>query len=89
MRLAKATGLTLLDARYFMFFLNPFYLLSCMKCGFDKLGDEEKKALVLKQYAIPAKPINDLLSTIFNAETPLGHWLSFPWGTSVLGVFRK
>lgn len=88
-RLAKATGFTLLDARYFMFFLSPLYLLSRMKPGFGKLSDDDKKALVLKQHAIPAKPINGVLSAIFNAETPVGHWLRFPWGTSVLGVFRK
>jgi SAM-dependent methyltransferase len=88
-RLAKATGLKLIDVRYFMFLLSPLYLLSRMKPNFDKLSDDEKKTLVLKQHAIPAKPINGLLSAIFNAETPLGHWLRFPWGTSVLGVFRK
>jgi hypothetical protein len=26
---------------------------------------------------------------VFYAETPLGHHLSFPWGTSILGVFEK
>lgn len=88
-RLAKATGLTLVDSRYFMFFLSPLYLLSRIKPGFDKLSGDEKKALVLEQHAIPAKPINILLSAIFRAETPIGHWLRFPWGTSVLGVFSK
>jgi hypothetical protein len=29
------------------------------------------------------------LAAVFAAETPLGHFLRFPWGTSVLGVFRK
>jgi hypothetical protein len=33
--------------------------------------------------------LNGLLSLIFAAETPLGLRLSFPWGTSVLGVFEK
>lgn len=88
-RLAKLTGLRLIDARYFMFFLSPLYLLSRMKPGYDKLSDDEKKILVLKQHAIPAKPINGVLSAIFNAETPVGHWLRFPWGTSILGVFQK
>lgn len=88
-RLAKATDLKLLDARYFMFFLSPLYLLSRMKPGFDKLSDDEKKGLVLNQHAIPAKPINGVLSVIFSAETPLGHKLRFPWGTSILGVFQK
>lgn len=85
----KATGLKLLDARYFMFFLSPLYLLSRIKLGFNKLSDDEKKTLVLKQHAIPAKPVNGVLSAIFNAETPVGHWMRFPWGTSILGVFTK
>jgi SAM-dependent methyltransferase len=88
-RLARETGFTLLDARYFMFFLSPLYLLSRMQPGLDKLNEQEKKALVLKQHQIPAKPINTALSAIFAAETPIGHWLRFPWGTSVLGVFQK
>jgi len=88
-RLAAAVGLTLLDARYFMFYLSPLYLLSRIKPGFDKLNEREKKALSISQHAIPVKPINGLLSAIFCAETPLGHWWHFPWGTSVLGVFRK
>ena len=87
--LASRTGLELCDTRYFMFFLSPLYLLSRMKPGIAKMSDEEKKALMLKQHGIPAKPINRTLSAIFAAETPLGHWMRFPWGTSILGVFRK
>lgn len=87
--LAARTGLVLCDARYFMFFLSPLYLLSRIKPGISKMSDEEKKALVLKQHAIPAGPINTTLSAIFSAETPVGHWTRFPWGTSILGVFRK
>jgi SAM-dependent methyltransferase len=89
MRLAKATDLTLLDYRYFMFLLSPLYLLSRFKHSLKKLSDHEKRALVLKQHAIPAKPINGILSAIFGAETSLGQWLRFPWGTSILGVFKK
>ena len=87
--LAARTGLELCDARYFMFFLSPLYLLSRIKPGIAKMSDDEKKALVLKQYAMPAKPINMTLSAIFSSETPVGHWMRFPWGTSILGVFRK
>jgi hypothetical protein len=29
------------------------------------------------------------LAAIFSAETPLGAWLPFPWGTSVLAVLRR
>ena len=87
--LAARTSLELCDARYFMFFLSPLYLLSRMKPGIAKMSDDEKKALVRKQHAIPARPFNTTLSAIFAAETPVGHWMHFPWGTSILGVFRK
>lgn len=86
--LARQTDLELLDARYFMFFLSPLYVLSRMKTG-GGLTTEEKKALVLKQHKIPIPPINKLLNAMFAAESPLGHWVKFPWGTSILGVFRK
>jgi SAM-dependent methyltransferase len=87
--LANATGLKLLDARYFMFFLSPLYLLSRVRPGIDSMSDFDKRALVRKQHAIPAKPINNILTAIFKAETPFGHEVHFPWGTSILGVFKK
>lgn len=88
-RLSEESDLLLKDVRYFMFFLSPLYLLSRMKLGFDKLSAEEQKTLVHKQHEIPAAPVNAALSAIFRAETPIGHWLPFPWGTSILGVFQK
>lgn len=87
--LATKTGFTLLDARYFMFFLSPLYLLSRLRPRLDKLSEQEKKELFFKQHQTPSKPINATLSAIFAAETPVGHLLRFPWGTSVIGVFRK
>jgi SAM-dependent methyltransferase len=87
--LAQQSGLKLLDARYFMFFLSPLYILSRMKPGIHKLSMEKKMKIVLQQNQIPAAPINKVLSAIFEAETPLGHWVNFPWGTSILGVFQK
>lgn len=88
-RLARESGMTLLDTRYFMFFLSPLYLLSRLKPGFDKLSVEDKKALIIRQHQTPVEPVNSILSAIFAAETPLGHYLHFPWGTSILGVFQK
>jgi SAM-dependent methyltransferase len=87
--LAQRAGLVLCDARYFMFFLSPLYLLSRMKPGIDRLTEAEKNALIERQHQIPPKPVNTVLSAIFGAETLVGHRLSFPWGTSILGVFRK
>ena len=72
-----------------MFFLSPLYFLSRFKPGVDKLSQEGKRKLVENQHSVPAVPINEILTAVFAAETPLGHLLSFPWGTSVLGVFQK
>jgi SAM-dependent methyltransferase len=88
-RLAGESGLLLKDARYFMFFLSPLYLLSRIKPNFDELSQEQQKALVYKQHKIPAALVNAALSAVFGAETPIGHWLPFPWGTSILGIFQK
>ena len=88
-RLARATGFTLLDARYFMFLLSPLYWLARQGKGIKGMTDEEKMALMHNTHQVPATIINLPLTAIFSAETPMGHWLRFPWGTSVLGVFQK
>jgi len=87
--LAAAAGLTLCDARYFMFLLSPFYWLSRRRLGVDHMSDEEKQVMIKKAHQVPAAPLNLALTAVSGAETPLGHWLRFPWGTSILGVFRK
>jgi SAM-dependent methyltransferase len=87
--IAEQTGLKLLDSRYFMFFLSPLYLLSRLKPGFEKLSQAEKRKVVEDQHRVPVAPLNEALAAVFAAETPLGHWRSFPWGTSVLGIFQK
>lgn len=86
--LAAQSGLVLRDARYFMFLLSPLYLLARSK-SVSKLTAEERAELVRKQHEIPAKPLNALLTAIFGLETPLGHIVPFPWGTSILGIFEK
>ncbi len=88
-RLANESGLTLCDSRYFMFYLSPLYLLSRIKPGVSRMAMEQKRDLMIKQHAVPFAPINRFLSAIFEAETPIGHRLNFPWGTSILGVFKK
>lgn len=88
-RLARQSGLTLCDARYFMFYLSPAYLLSRMNLSFAAMTQAWLRERVIKQHQVPSTPVNGILSAIFAAETPLGHWVRFPWGTSILGVFRK
>jgi hypothetical protein len=51
----------------------------------------KKEAFVLleRTHRVPAAALNALFKLIFDLETPLGLWLPFPWGTSLLGVFQK
>lgn len=89
-RLAKETGLELVSTRYFMFFLSPLLLLS--RLGGPDLATmtpAEIEAHLVRTHRTPAAPINRALELVFAAETPLGEWLPFPWGTSILGVFRR
>ncbi len=88
-QLALQSGLTLCDSRYFMFFLSPLYLLSRKKLGWKKKTPAQLKELAISQHQVPFAPINRVLSAIFAAESPLGHWIRFPWGTSLIGVFKK
>lgn len=88
-RLARESGLTLCDNRYFMFFLSPAYWFSRIKPSFATMSSEQKNQLISKQHQVPAPIINELLSAVFALETPLGHNVKFPWGTSILSVFKK
>jgi SAM-dependent methyltransferase len=88
-QLAARTGLELCDARYFMFFLSPLYWISRKSKNIEAMSEGQKMQLMVDSHKVPVAPLNALLAVLFSAETPIGHWLPFPWGTSVLGVFRK
>jgi SAM-dependent methyltransferase len=89
-RLAASVGLELIYTRYFMFFLSPLLVASRMiqRPGKD-VAPADVDALVKKAHRVPAAPVNAALSAILAAETTLGHYLPFPWGTSVVGVFQR
>lgn len=88
--LAHAIGLKLLDARYFMFLLSPLLIASrWFGPKAHRMNDEQKAAHYRKTHRVPWRPANSVLRAVFNLETPLGHWMRFPWGTSVLGVFQR
>lgn len=86
--LADKSGLKMCEARYFMFFLSPVYWLARQR-RIEKLSNVQRQELLERTHRIPSPLINNTLSAIFSAETPIGHVLSFPWGTSILGVFEK
>jgi hypothetical protein len=88
--LAEAAGFEVRWSRYFMFLLSPLFWLSRRKAArAAALSDAERRQYKAHARRVPAAPLNGLLSAVFGLETPLGAWLQFPWGTSVLGVFRK
>lgn len=92
-RLADQTGFKLLDARYFIFFLSPLMMavrwMARLRHGLRQPTPAELKALVQHTHSIPARPINEVLAALCAAETPLGHYMSFPWGTSILVVLKR
>jgi 2-polyprenyl-3-methyl-5-hydroxy-6-metoxy-1,4-benzoquinol methylase len=89
-QLAEATGMRLLRASYFMFFLSPFLWLSRLKRpDLAKMDGKEILALLERTHRVPVPAVNALMKLIFDLETPLGLLLPFPWGTSILGVFQK
>ena len=87
--IAQNLGLQLCEARYFMFLLSPLYWLARKGIDINHMNEEEKALLIKKTHKVPPRFLNSTLSAVFAAETPLGHLLHFPWGTSILGVLRK
>jgi SAM-dependent methyltransferase len=91
-RLAADCGFELLDSRYFMFILSPLLLASrrfAMAAANGVDTDEQRRALAERMHAIPHPIINESLNAAFAAETPLGHRVRLPWGTSLLAVLRR
>lgn len=88
---AERAGLLTVDTRYFMFLLSPLLVVSrkLKQPRLEELDDDARWALVEKTHAVPAAPVNGALAGVFSLETPLSSVLRFPWGTSLLGVFRR
>lgn len=89
-RLAAAAGLELLDCRYFMFLLSPLYWLARRtRPPLERMSKQQINALIARTHRAPHPIVNAICRGVFAAETPLGLAIKFPWGTSILGVFRK
>jgi SAM-dependent methyltransferase len=85
----ESAGFQPRETRYFMFLLSPLYWISRRR-RVDLHGDPQKlKELQRREHSIPAEPLNTLLASVFSLEAPLSRWVSFPWGTSLLGILRK
>jgi SAM-dependent methyltransferase len=89
-QLSAQSGFRLLDSRYFMFFLSPLLLATRLITRPGRaMTQEQVKELIRKMHRVPSPVLNAALGLIFRSETPLGHYLPFPWGASVLAVLQK
>ncbi len=90
-RLAEMTHLELVDTRYFMFFLSPLVWIArwIFRPRKGILSANKAVELLKQTHQAPHPLINAFFTAIFALETPLGHRIHFPWGTSLLGIFRK
>lgn len=89
-RLATRTGMDFITARYFNFFLSPLVWLTRLNAPDPAtMTQADIRRYLDRSDRIPAAPINLAMRAIFAAETPLGAWCPFPWGTSVLAVLRR
>jgi len=86
-QLAARTGFRLVMARYFMFLLSPLLLASRLLKR--PTPNQPARELLEKMSRVPNALVNTVLTAIFGLETPLGSYLPFPWGTSILAVLQK
>lgn len=89
--LASDCGFQVLDTAYFMFLLSPMLIASRQLRApeLSALSKDEIWSLVERSHRVPSAPLNAVLRGVFSLESPLGHYLRFPWGTSVLAVLQK
>lgn len=88
--LGQETGLELLRADYFMFFLSPALLLNrILFRPRASATPEELEQHSLHSHRIPARPLNQILTRIFSLEASMVNHINFPWGASILALFRR
>ena len=88
--LGKQTGFELLRTDYFMFFLSPALLFSRILFRPPESATSEQLRNHIKQaHNIPAQPLNRLLTNFFSIEAAIINFVNFPWGTSILAVFKR
>lgn len=88
--LGRQVNLEILRTEYFMFLLSPALLLSRMLFRPPKSATAEQlRNHLIQTHSIPAKPINGLLTKLFSIEAAMINSVNFPWGTSILAVFKR
>jgi SAM-dependent methyltransferase len=88
--LALQSGFKLLRSQYFLFFASPLlYLARRFAPDLKAMTREDIRAHLARTHRTPPARINGLLDRVMALEEALGRHLSYPWGTSLLGVFGK
>ena len=88
--LAHHADLELLRTDYFMFLLSPALLLSRMLFRPPASATSAQiQDHLARTHRIPAQPINAILAKVFSIEALMVNRVGFPWGTSILAVFRR
>jgi len=88
--LGKQVDLELLRTDYFMFLLSPPLFLGRLLFRPPKSATPEQlQDYIVRTHRVPAHPINAILTKIFLIEASIVNSVRFPWGTSILAVFRR
>ena len=88
--LGEHAELELLRTEYFMFFLSPALLFN--RILFRPPTSATPKQLqdhLARTHRIPTKAINELLTKVCSIEASLVNFVDFPWGTSIIAVFKR
>jgi integrase/2-polyprenyl-3-methyl-5-hydroxy-6-metoxy-1,4-benzoquinol methylase len=88
--LGKQVHLELLRTEYFMFFLSPALLFSRILFRPPASATpEQRQNHLTRTHRIPAQSINELFTKLFSLEAAMVNFVNFPWGTSILAVFKR
>lgn len=85
--LANGAGLEIMDVRYFNCFLTPILWLS--RIAMHTSRNQPSREKYLTSFKLPNPVVNSVLTGVFSAETPIGHWMRFPFGSSLVMVAKK
>ncbi len=88
--LGACVDLELLRTEYFMFLLSPALLLTRILLRPPRSATPEQlRRHLARTHRIPPQPINAALDWVFSLEAAMLNHVHFPWGTSILALFRR
>ena len=88
--LAKSAGLIPVHSSYFMFLLSPLLFFSRLFWrGPADPSPEQVRNYLFRTHRTPPRAWNAFLAGILHLENSLAKRITLPWGTSLLGVYRR